>query len=35
VVLSAVALGFILFGLYCLLRTKYERLELPTRRLRR
>lgn len=35
VVLSAVALGFILFGLYCLLRTKYERLELPKRKLRR
>lgn len=35
VVLSAVALGFILFGLYCLLRTKYEKLELPPWRLRR
>jgi hypothetical protein len=35
VVLSAVALGFILFGLYCLIRTKYERLELPKWRLRR
>lgn len=35
VVLSAVALGLILFGLYCLIRTKYERLELPKRRLRR
>ena len=35
VVLSAVAAGFILFGLYCLLRTKYEKLELPSRKLRR
>ena len=34
VVLSAIALGFILFGLYCFIRTKYERLELPTRRRR-
>ena len=29
VVLSAIALGFILFGLYCFIRTKYERLEAP------
>jgi hypothetical protein len=32
VVLSAVALGFILFGLYCFIRTKYQSLELPGRR---
>lgn len=31
VVLSVVALGFILFGLYCFIRTKYERLERPNR----
>lgn len=35
VVLSAVAVGFILFGVYCFIRAKYERLELPKRRLRR
>ena len=29
VVLSVVALGFILFGLYCFIRTKYEALEVP------
>ena len=29
VVLSVVALGFILFGLYCFIRAKYERLEKP------
>ncbi len=34
VVLSAVAVGFILFGLYCFIRAKYERLELPKRRRR-
>jgi hypothetical protein len=31
VVLSIVALGLILFGLYCFIRTKYERLERPRR----
>jgi len=31
VVLTVVALGFILFGLYCFIRTKYERLEHPVR----
>lgn len=31
VVLSIVALGFILFGVYCFIRTKYERLERPQR----
>ena len=29
VVLSVVALGFILFGLHCFIRTKYEALEVP------
>lgn len=34
VVLTAIAVGFILFGLYCLIRAKWERLELPSRKLR-
>ena len=29
VALTAIALGFILFGLYCFIRSKYERLEAP------
>ena len=29
VVLTAIAIGFILFGLYCFIRAKYEKLEAP------